>query len=235
MKKVLLLLLLNILFFFHLPSVSKAQVSAMPGVTCGMAGGTGGSDSCCYFPSVDLPEIPFWVPDPFGAKDDYNQKVKNLKKMQEQTRKACVYGDPSTTNIADPACKCKLSTVITPIPAIGEMCKKYLQGNELTACMNCANGQGLWTGVGCVPVEFSSFITDFLLRIGIGFAGLFALLCIIYSAIQMQLSQANPEKIKKAQEMLTSCIMGLILIIFAVFLLRVIGVNLLKIPGFMGN
>ena len=40
------------------------------------------------------------------------------------------------------------------------------------------------------------------------------------------------EKIKKAQDLLTSCIMGLMLIIFAVFILRLVGVNILRIPGF---
>jgi len=49
----------------------------------------------------------------------------------------------------------------------------------------------------------------------------------------MQSSQGNPEKLKKAQEMITSCIMGLMLIIFSVFILKLIGVNILKIPGFL--
>jgi len=67
---------------------------------------------------------------------------------------------------------------------------------------------------------------------GIGLAGLIALLCIIYAAFMIQISSGNPERIKKAQELLTSCIMGLMLIIFSVFILRLIGVDILKIPGF---
>ena len=38
--------------------------------------------------------------------------------------------------------------------------------------------------------------------------------------------------LKKAQELITSCIMGLMLIIFSIFILRLIGVDILKIPGF---
>ncbi len=248
MKRIAVSLLMSIftLFFFVIPSL--AQTFNMPGVSCGMAGGTNNSDSCCYYQTVDLPQIPGWIPDPFGVKDSYNEKAEGLKKLQSESQHACIYGAPTTKNIADPACKCELSSTVTAVPAIAKMCEKYLvddpkvspggnkiTGNEKTACINCANGAGLWTALGCVPIEFSAFITDFLLRIGIGFAGLCALLCIVYSGIQLQLSRGNPEKIKKAQEMLTSCIMGLTLIIFSVFLLRIIGVNILKIPGFSGK
>jgi len=48
----------------------------------------------------------------------------------------------------------------------------------------------------------------------------------------MQSSQGNPEKLKKSQDMITSCIMGLMLIIFSIFILKLIGVDILKIPGF---
>ena len=57
-------------------------------------------------------------------------------------------------------------------------------------------------------------------------------MCIIYSAYLIQFSRGNPERIKKAREYLTSCIMGLLLIIFSIFILRLIGVDILRIPGF---
>ena len=78
--------------------------------------------------------------------------------------------------------------------------------------------------------NFKSIIEETVFGIGVGLAGGFSLLCIIYAAFMMQSSEGNPEKLKKAQEMITSCIMGLMLIIFSVFILRLIGVNLLKIP-----
>jgi putative Mn2+ efflux pump MntP len=64
-----------------------------------------------------------------------------------------------------------------------------------------------------------------------GLAGIIAIGCITFAAIQFQLSQGDTEKIKKARELMTSCIMGLILIIFSVFILRVIGVDILQLPG----
>ena len=81
-------------------------------------------------------------------------------------------------------------------------------------------------------LESKRFIEETIFGLGIGLAGMVSLLCIIYAAFTMQSSQGNPEKIKKAQELLTSCIMGLILIIFSVFILRLIGVSILRIPGF---
>jgi len=85
--------------------------------------------------------------------------------------------------------------------------------------------------LGCVPINLANFISNYLLGRMIGLAGLLSLLCIIYSVFMMQTSQGSNEKLKKAQELLTSCILGLIFIIFSVFILKLIGVNILKIPG----
>ena len=146
----------------------------------------------------------------------------------------CVIGSPS--NAANPAsCTCIPTNQITPSPiqSLLNMCAKYMGGSsERGACESCAQGGGVYTGVVCAKTDFGVFIQDTVFSFGIGLAGIISLLCIIYAAFTMQTSSGNPEKIKKAQEMLTSCIMGLVLIIFSVFILRLIGVNILKIPGF---
>lgn len=104
---------------------------------------------------------------------------------------------------------------------------------EQAECLSCVTDRkGIWTALGCVESNISQFLSNIILNWGIGLGGGFALLCIIYAAFMMQSSQGNPEKLKKAQEMITSCIMGLMLIIFLVFILRVIGVDILRIPGF---
>ncbi|HRN70302.1 MAG TPA: pilin [Candidatus Woesebacteria bacterium] len=123
------------------------------------------------------------------------------------------------------------------------LCKTVPQA-EASACTECVQPPqgsnyegrpGVWTGIGCVRTNFSDFITDTIFRTGLGIAGLIALGCIIYASFLMQTSQGNPEQIQKAQEMITSCITGLIMIIFSVFILRVIGVDILRIPGFSAN
>jgi len=45
-------------------------------------------------------------------------------------------------------------------------------------------------------------------------------------------SQGNPDQLQKAKETIVSAIGGLLFIIFAVFLLRLIGFDILKITGF---
>lgn len=141
----------------------------------------------------------------------------------------CIDGKPSTKKYEDPSCICLAEDYNTAI-----LCDKYLKdSSEYQDCLSCGkNKNGIWTAIGCVDGNFNNFVSNFILNTAISLAGGFALLCIIYSAFQIQSSQGNTEKIKKAQELLTSCIIGLILIIFSIFILRLISVNILKIPGF---
>lgn len=63
-------------------------------------------------------------------------------------------------------------------------------------------------------------------------SGGIAVLLIITSGYQLIMSAGNPEKIQAARERLTSAIVGLIFIIFSFVILEVIGVSILRIPGF---
>lgn len=141
-------------------------------------------------------------------------------------------------------CKKPISDAYTPqlevlcrrnIRAVGTMSEdaKKAAVKEQDLCVRCARDQGgIYTGMGCIPSSLGDFISNFVLRIGIGIAGFISLLCIIYSAILLQVSQGNPETIQKARDQITSCIIGLVMIIFSVFILRLIGVDILRIPGF---
>jgi hypothetical protein len=105
-------------------------------------------------------------------------------------------------------------------------------GTEKGKCYSCMAEGKLWTALGCIDLKMDSFIQNQLFGWGLGLAGLSAFLCIIYSAFIFQTSSNNPEKITQAQDTMTSCITGLIVIIFSVFILNIIGVDILKIPGF---
>lgn len=91
--------------------------------------------------------------------------------------------------------------------------------------------KGIITALGCIPTDPKELVTK-LLTWGISLGGGIAFLLMIWAGFQYITSTGNPEKIQEAQSILTSAIAGLLLIIFSVFLLRLIGVTVLGIPGF---
>lgn len=88
------------------------------------------------------------------------------------------------------------------------------------------------TAIGCITIDNpDTFIAD-ILRWAIGVGGGVAFLLILYSGFMIMTSTGNPERLKAGKELLGSAIGGLILLIFSVFMLKLIGVDILKIPGF---
>lgn len=227
----LLVIIFSYFLFFSKPLFAQITNNPIPGVDCGIAGAENGKDKCCYMNYISLPNAPNLPVDPFGAIQKYEDLKNNFDQLRNLAQKACLLGEPSAP-LTDPNCRCVLSLTPTEIPEIKKLCEKYLSGVEKEKCINCTQGGALWTGIGCVPLTVNPLINDYLLTIGVGLAGGIALLCIIYAAFQLQTSQGSAEKIKKAQELLTSCIMGLMLIIFSVFILKLIGVDILRLPGF---
>lgn len=94
----------------------------------------------------------------------------------------------------------------------------------------CDEGNGINTAIGCIPIfNDTNLFIGFILRWAIGIGGGITFLLIIYAAFMIITSQGNPERLKAGQELLTSAIAGLIMLIFSIFILRVIGVNILGI------
>ena len=117
-----------------------------------------------------------------------------------------------------------------------KMCRNITDVDERVDCQKCVSSGdkdlgGAWTAVGCIKADFSTTLQERLFPLFISFGGLISLGCIIYASFLLQTSMGEPEKITKAQELMTSCIAGLIMIIFSVFILRVIGVDILRLPG----
>lgn len=90
------------------------------------------------------------------------------------------------------------------------------------------------TAIGCIPVlNEATGQEDFIIyvvRWSMGIAGGIAFLLILLAGFQIMTSQGNPERLKAGQELLTSAIAGLILLIFSVFILEFIGVRILGLP-----
>lgn len=87
------------------------------------------------------------------------------------------------------------------------------------------------TAFGAFDIEPAGFIKS-IFTILLGFAGAVAVLLIIISGYRLMTSQGNPEKVQEAREQLTSAVVGLLFIIFSVAILQIIGVDILKLPGF---
>jgi hypothetical protein len=98
----------------------------------------------------------------------------------------------------------------------------------------CNGEKGINTAIGCIPIDENGLLS-FLLKWAIGVGGGIAFLLIVYAGFMIMSSSGNPERLKAGQELLTSAIAGIIMLIFSVFILNVIGVKILNIPGFGGN
>jgi len=88
----------------------------------------------------------------------------------------------------------------------------------------------LYTAIGCFPIGDAQSSLVFIFRWALGVGGGIAFLLIILASFQITSSAGNPEKIQAGKELLTSAVAGLIMLIFSYYILKVIGVDLLKLP-----
>jgi len=94
------------------------------------------------------------------------------------------------------------------------------------------------TALGCINTNFlpttnnpgGSFITS-VLRLSVGLGGGIALLLMLYGTFIVTTSAGIPDKLKAGREIITSAIVGLIFIILSIFLMQLIGVSILGLPG----
>jgi len=95
---------------------------------------------------------------------------------------------------------------------------------------NGCSSTSINTAIGCLPVEMNSFV-PWLLSWLFGVAGGIAFLLMAYGFILIATSSGDEKKVQGAKETITSAIVGLLVCIFSIFILRLIAVNILKIPG----
>jgi len=94
------------------------------------------------------------------------------------------------------------------------------------------NSTGINTAIGCINVlgdNTGAGFASFLLKWAIGVGSGIAFLLILYSGFMIMTSAGNPERLKAGQELLTSAISGILLLIFSIFILNLIGVKILGI------
>jgi len=113
-----------------------------------------------------------------------------------------------------------------PVPAKvapSPICASFNEAGECTA-INTALGEAL-------PIDLPN-LTKTVFTLLLSISGAIILLIVIRSGYILMISQGNAEKIKEAQDRLTSAVVGLLFLIFSLVILEVIGVDILKIPGF---
>lgn len=109
-----------------------------------------------------------------------------------------------------------LAAACTPPPA----------SQTLSTC-GSGNNEGIPTAIGCIPITSVGALTTFFLRWGIGISGGVAFLSMIYAGFLIMSSAGDPKRLQTGQELVTSSVSGIILLVFSIFILRLVGVNIL--------
>lgn len=89
------------------------------------------------------------------------------------------------------------------------------------------------TAIGCInALGDQNLFLGQILQWAVGIGGGIAFLLIVYAGFMVMTAAGNPERLKAGQELLTSAISGLILLIFSIFILRFIGIDILGLDNF---
>ncbi len=161
----------------------------------------------------------FKITDIFKVNDQINYAVGGIINGQEY-------------DVTNPICKYQVIIGQGAIDTSGgesatNICKF---SSNFDDCMDCMTSDGIPTPFGCIKTKPQDFITS-ILKIAMGLAGGIAFLMIIYGGLVIMMSSGNPEKLNGGKEIITSAISGLLLIVFSVVILKIIGVDIFKIPG----
>ena len=88
------------------------------------------------------------------------------------------------------------------------------------------------TAIGSINVESPQELIKSLFSFVLVISTFAAIIIIIYAGYALMTSGADKEKIAGARETITSAIVGLLFIILSIVILEIIGVDILRIPGF---
>jgi len=204
MKKILLFLVLISLAIFNFASPLPAQECAPLHQSCDK------NHICCNFPT-NVCEGGYCKPN--------NLHCGGIP--QSENPYCCPSPNPPCAN----GFVCQGGYCVAPTPTT-----TYASTTSVNPCTG-PGGEGIQTALGCIPTKDTTQFVSWILKFAIGIGGGIAFLLIIFGAIKILTSSGNPENVKAGQEMITSALMGLLFIIFSLFLLELIGVKILKIPG----
>jgi hypothetical protein len=108
--------------------------------------------------------------------------------------------------------------------------RTVLAADPFKVCEDQGKPNNIDTALGCIPVGTNDFI-KWLLPIIFGIAGGISFLLMVYGFILMATSSGDEKKLQGAKETISSAIVGLLVSIFAIFIFKLVAVNILQIPG----
>ena len=101
------------------------------------------------------------------------------------------------------------------------------KGPQIEACPT--GGKGISTAIGCISFDNEESLATFFLTWGMGLGGGIALILIVIASFMVMTSAGDPKKLQAGKELLTSAVSGLIILVFAAYILNFVGVELLGI------
>lgn len=108
----------------------------------------------------------------------------------------------------------------------------FVAASEKQSCLKCIREkQGSWTVIGCLSHNPQQFVAS-ILKIALGAGGGIAFLAIVFGAFTLLTSAGSPEKINQGKKTIFYSGLGILVIIFSVFIFEFIGLDLLGLPGF---
>jgi hypothetical protein len=133
--------------------------------------------------------------------------------------------DSTITNFLVSTCKSAVQGLYDQFPGL-----KLVQGaiNPVYSPDCGSDNSGVKTGLGCLSTN-PQILVNSILPWAVGIGSGIAFLLGLYGALMIVISAGDPEKMQAGKEMITSAISGLLIIIFAVFILKFIGVDILQL------
>lgn len=179
---------------------------------------------------IVCPKDTYFLPKKGCCKLELSSSADWLKCEPAGTYKAQCRSDQSCV----PNVGCR-DTVNTPSLTGSRLCAA-LPPSEQPSCQRCmgASGkeQGVWTSLGCMPVDISLLLSTYIMGIAVSIGGGLSFITFIFGSFLILTSNGETERITKGKKYIISSLKGILLIIFALLIIKIVGVDILQIPGF---
>ncbi len=127
-----------------------------------------------------------------------------------------------------------ISSQVIDIATTIPLCDSITNPDLKVKCLACQGSgtvvNGVWTGIGCLPTNFAGIVGS-IFTLFSGMMGGLVFICLLSNGIKIMSSRGNPEALKKGQEAITACLVGFVVLALSVFFLKIVGVDILQIPG----